>query len=75
MFSLINILSAATGEAIQLSWKENVLKSLEVMWKGCLAIFLVIIIVVLAVLLLRYIMDSIEKKKKERETDESSKEV
>ncbi len=44
-------------------WKDGVLGSLDIMWKGCLAIFLVISLIILAVVALRAILTSAEKKK------------
>ena len=46
---IYNLLNVALGSP---EWKENVLNSLDIMWKGVLAIFLVIAVVIIAVLLL-----------------------
>ena len=46
---IYNFLNVALGSP---EWKENVLNSLDIMWKGVLAIFLVIAVVIIAVLLL-----------------------
>ena len=46
---IYNLLNVALGSP---EWKENVLNSLDIMWKGVLAIFLVIAVVIIAVLFL-----------------------
>lgn len=53
---------------------ENLIKSLEIMWKGCLAIFTVIAIIVVCVLLLTYVDKKINerKAKKVEQIDEAN---
>lgn len=46
---------------------ENLKKSLEVMWKGVLAIFVVIILIIISVLILNKISAAIDNKKKKDE--------
>ncbi len=45
---------------------EHVLKSLDIMWKGVLSIFLVIILIVISVTLLNKLVNYFEKKKKDK---------
>ncbi len=45
---------------------ENVLKSLDIMWKGVLAIFVVIVLIVISVTLLNKIVNYFESKKKDK---------
>ena len=55
MFNLFSLLEINT---------ENVLLSLDIMWKGVLAIFIVIILIVVSVTLLNKIVNYFEKRKK-----------
>lgn len=55
MFNLFSLLKINT---------ENVLKSLEIMWQGVLAIFIVIILIVVSITLLNKIVNYFEKRKK-----------
>ncbi|MBQ9782262.1 MAG: hypothetical protein IJW26_03660 [Clostridia bacterium] len=45
---------------------ETVLLSLDIMWKGVLAIFIVIILIVVSVTLLNKIVNYFEKKNKDK---------
>jgi len=62
MMNLLNyvfaLLSTEIPELLKIGseeWKKGVLDSLEIMWKGVLAIFIVITVVIIAVVLLNKI--------------------
>ena len=46
---------------------DAVMQSLDIMWKGVLAIFIVIILIVISVNLLNKVVNYFEKKKKDKE--------
>ncbi len=46
--------------------KNDVLASLDIMWKGVLAIFIVIVLIVISVTLLNKIVNYFEKKNKDK---------
>ena len=63
MLDLLSILLAV--EIGSQEWKNNVLASLDIMWKGVLAIFLVIAIVIVVVVCMNKAVADIQSKKKE----------
>ena len=63
MLDLLSILLAV--EIGSQEWKNNVLASLDIMWKGVLAIFLVIAIVIVVVVCMNKAVAAIQSKKKE----------
>lgn len=65
MLELLNILLAV--ELGSPEWKENVFASLDIMWKGVLAIFLVIAIVIVVVVCMNKAVAAIQKSKEENE--------
>lgn len=54
---------------------ENILASLQIMWQGLLAIFVVIALIIAVVLFTNFAVNKIEKMKKdvEKEVEESDK--
>lgn len=51
-------------------WKDTVLQSLDIMWKGVLAIFIVIGLVVVAVVAMSAILRRLKNRKQEGENAE-----
>jgi len=57
-----------------MSYSETILKSLEIMWKGMLAIFIVITIIAATTVLINYLVKSVNTKKinkKENKNDDN----
>lgn len=52
----------------------NVLKSLDIMWKGCLAIFIVIGLIILATVILNKSVLAVKKKREAQENNQSEEE-
>lgn len=52
----------------------NVIKSLDIMWKGCLAIFIVIGLIILATVILNKSVLAVKKKREAQENNQSEEE-
>lgn len=69
MLNFVSLLASGLEKLGSEKWAENVLKSLGIMWKGVLAIFIVITLIILSV----YILNSLTKKKKTDSDDEEAR--
>ena len=70
---LLNALLSSAEEFVKIgseAWKNNIFASLEIMWKGVLAIFVVIAIVIVVVILLNKLVAFYTSKPKNGEDDE-----
>lgn len=67
MNSLYSLLMTTIGSQ---EWKDTVLQSLDIMWKGVLAIFIVIGLVVVAVVAMSAILRRLKNRKQEGENAE-----
>lgn len=67
MNSLYSLLMTTIGSQ---EWKDTVLQSLDIMWKGVLAIFIVIGLVVVAVVAMSAILRRLKNRRQEGENAE-----